>query len=222
MCAVSRWRRHRGLDRGDDRGTTLIEVIVAMSIFSVIITIFGVAVTQWTQSIVRGDAIADQTSAARTAFDFLDRQVPAASAVNYPVLSGSSWYLEFRTDATSPSTCTQWRLDTDTQLLQWRTWPTDTGVLGTPTAWRTAATGVVNSVDPSQKPFSMDKVDAQYAQQRLDMRLRLQQSTGPVTQSNATFTARNTSPTTQTDADVNNDGVSDNEVCTDISGTRRP
>lgn len=208
--------RHRL--RGD-RGTTLVETIVAMSIFTVIIAVFGTAVTQWTRQVVRNNAIADQTAAARLAFDTLDRQVPSASAINYPVLSGTSWYLEFRTDATTPSTCTQWRLETSTRQLQWRTWPTDTGV---PTPWRVAATSVVNTVDPAQQPFSMVKIDAQYAQQRLDLDLRLQKSTGPVTQSVATFTARNTSLSTQSDADVNSDGVSDNEVCKDISGVRRP
>lgn len=193
-----------------------------MSIFTVVIAIFGVAMTQWTRSVVRNNAIADQTSAARVAFDLLDRQVPAASAINYPVLNGSSWYLEFRTDATTPSTCTQWRLVTTTRQLQWRTWLTDTGVLGTPTTWRTAATDVVNSANPSQAPFTMDEIDAQYTQQRLNLRLRLRKSAGPITQSNSSFTARNTTLTTQTDADVNGDGVSDNEVCKDNSGIRRP
>jgi prepilin-type N-terminal cleavage/methylation domain-containing protein len=207
-----------------DEGFTLIEMIVAMSIFSVILAIFASAITDWTKDVVRTSRVSDQTSTGRIVFNLLDKQVPSALAVNRPVLVGADWYVEMETDATTPNTCTQWRMGTVSHLLQWRTWPTNTGTVAATPAWRTVDQYAVLSKDPTTgltiPPFVLDVPDGTYATQRLTVNVSEKRSTGPVTQTRATFAVRNSSSSTTTNLDANGDGVSDTQICQDIAGAR--
>lgn len=219
---MSRPRTRRRLQ--DDDGFTLVEMIVSMSIFSVILAIFALAVTDWTESVVRTSRISDQTTTGRKVFNLLDKQVPSASAVNRPVVVGTDHYFEMRNDATTPSTCTQWRLRTATNQLQWRSWPTDTGTVAPTPAWRTVDSYAVRTRNPTTgvplDPFVLDVPDGTYATQRLTVNVSAQRGNGPVTQTNATFTVRNSSSGTATNLDANGDGASDTPVCQDIAGVR--
>jgi prepilin-type N-terminal cleavage/methylation domain-containing protein len=209
---------------GDDEGFTLIEMIVAMSIFSVILAIFASAITDWTKDVVKTSRVSDQTSTGRVVFNLLDKQVPSAAAVNRPVLVGTDWYVEMETDATSPNTCIQWRMRTATHLLQWRTWATNTGTIAATPAWRTVDQYAVLSKDPTTgltiQPFALAVPDGTYQNQRLTVNVSEQRSAGPVTQVRATFTVLNSSSSTLTNLDANGDGVSDTQICQDIAGAR--
>jgi prepilin-type N-terminal cleavage/methylation domain-containing protein len=213
--------------RRDDEGFTLVELLVAMGIFSVLLAIFAAAVTSFSRTTLRTSQTSDQTSQARTAMDLFDRGLRSASEINRPVLVGSNWYVEYRSDAVLPNTCTQWVLRTapGTQVLARRTWVTDVAT-PTPSAWRTVATNVVNTNDPAADaarridPFSFEWATPAIPRQRLAVRLRVQQGSGPLTRYDSTFAARNTSTLTRTNPDANTDNHSDYEVCQDITGAR--
>ena len=189
-----------------------------MSIFGVLLAIFGTAVTDFSHATVRTFLTSDQTTAARDAFEDFDRTVPSATALNRPVLVGTNWYVEYETDSVTPNTCTQWVLRTATDTLAYRTWNTGSTLTTVP-VFHTVATDVVNTV--TQPPFAFGPSTTLVPLQRLTLNLSFQQGNGPVTVVNSTFAARNTSTSTKTNPDNNNDGVSDQQVClTDFSGAR--
>jgi prepilin-type N-terminal cleavage/methylation domain-containing protein len=212
---VSRLRRSRL--RSEDSGFTLVEMIIAMGIFSVILVIFASATTDWTRIIVRDSRVTDQTTASRVVFDALDKQVPSAALLNRPVAVGTSYYVEFRNNGVAPNLCTQWVYRQATGEVAYRTWPTDTGSAVTPSAWRVVATRMVNTSDPFSFVRSDDGV---HAHQQLVVALQSRRGTGPTTYTSAAFVLRNSTTSASTNLDTNNNGVSDTQVCQDISGAR--
>lgn len=208
--------------RGDE-GITLIEMIVAMSIFSVLLVVFASAVTDWSKDVVKTSRVGDQTSTARTVFNLFDKQVPAAAALNRPVLVGTDWYLEMENDATTPSTCVQWRLRTATHQLQWRSWLYNPPAIAATPAWRTVDSYAVQSKDRvtgvAIDPFVRDLPDQTYLTQRLTVDVSTKKANGPTTQNRAVFSARNTNTLTPTNVDVDTNGVS-TQICLDIVGAR--
>lgn len=139
----------------DDDGMTLIELLVAMGIFGVLLSIFMAAVVQMTHVTVRVDNTQAGQAELSRAFSRLDHTLRYADSVNYPVKSGSgNWYLEYRTTASydgGPATCTQYQLNTTAQTFAYRTW-TD-GDLGTVTPWSVTASRIVNST--TEPPFTL-------------------------------------------------------------------
>lgn len=200
----------------DDSGYTLIELLVAMGLFTFLIVIFMSGIVQMTRSTVRVQNVTGSADEARRAFTRMDRQLRYASAVNRPVRVGDDWYLEFQTTSTGTTTgaCTQWRLVDSGNRLQYRTWP-DTG---SPTAssWTTVASDVAN--DPTaQPPFSFAAADSTYTRQRVTLFLHVTDGQPGSAEVRATFVARNTSTATVTNADATPaDGVSDSQVCQQV------
>lgn len=198
--------------RGEDGGYTLLEMLVAMSLFAVLIAIYMAGVVQMTRSTNRVQNVTSSTDEGRRAFDRFDRQLRYASAVNRPVRVADNWYLEFQTRATGSGTglCTQWRLLASTDQLQLRTWP-DVGA-PTATAWTTVASHVVNNPS-SQQPFTFRPADATYNRQRIDLLLVVSNGQSGGAQVQAGFVARNTSTATVTNSATTNPLVSDTQVC---------
>lgn len=202
---------------GDDSGMSLVELIVAMGVFSVFLAIFGSGIVIMTQDTVRTNATIDATNQGRRAFSQLDKQVRSASTINNPVLVlGTRWTVEFRTDATgastsgieNPSLCTQWRVDTATDLLQWRSW--NVGASTAP-AWRTTATNVINT--PSQQPFTFSPTSASSTKQKLAVDWFIKKSTAPTTAIDSVLVARNSNAQTSTN-------TSGTRVCTEMDASR--
>ena len=213
---MSALRPTRWGSRAQDSGYTMVELVVAMGIFSVLLAVFAVTIENFTRATIVSVQTSDQSTQARTIFNLFDKQVRSSSAINRPVLVGGNWYVEFRTDAISPSTCTQWVLRTSTQTLAVRTWTTGVTAVSTPGSWRTLAT----DVSSTGQPFTFTAGTTEVPNQQLAIDLRYRKGTGPVTSSRSTFTAQNTNVSTVTNADVNADGVSDTQVCRDISNAR--
>jgi prepilin-type N-terminal cleavage/methylation domain-containing protein len=199
--------------RRDDSGFTLVELLVAMGIFAVLLTVFGAAVQSFSRATVRTLQTSDQTTESRVIFDLLDKQLRSASAINPPTLIGTSWYVEYENDSLVPSTCTQWVLRTDTDTLATRSWTTKVTPVSTPSAWRTMALDVVNT--PAQNPFGLVVSTAEIPRQKLTVSLRYQRSKGPLTVNSSVFTARNSDTAT-----VTNDSTQ--KVCEDIPAPVRP
>ncbi|GLY16837.1 prepilin-type N-terminal cleavage/methylation domain-containing protein [Kineosporia rhizophila] len=205
--------------RGED-GLTLIEMIVAMTIFGAVLGMFVTVVANFTAMTTKTVNLADQSADARVVYNLFDRSVRSASAVNRPQRTGNNWYVEWLSTVTDPELCTQWVLRTDTDTLALRTWvPVSSGTT-TPSNWRTVSTDVVNT--NAQAPFVFTAATMTSPLQSLGVNLYYQRGadTGP-TQSNTTFVLLNSGISALSNPDVNDDDVSDKEVCTDIAN-RRP
>ena len=186
--------------RADDGGFTLTEFIVAMGVLSVLLTVFMLTVRMMAGTATRVQSVADTSTQGRGALDLFSRQISYASAVNLPVrvvpsdspaaAEGAAWHLEIFSSAVlngGTSTCTQWRLLPVTGRLQLRTLNV---VTWTPSAWRTVAQPLVN--DPvTQPPFTVAGTDSTYQLVRVGVDLRIRNRTGPVLQSQAQYTIRN-------------------------------
>lgn len=198
-----------------DTGFTLTELLVAMSLFSILLAVFMAGIVQMTKDTVRVQNVSDAADEARRAFDRFNRQIRYASAVNRPVEVGSDWYLEFQTTATGTATaqCTQWRLVHSTQQLQLRTWDDVTGA--TASAWVTIASRVANDPD-AQQPFTFSPADLTNTRQRIGLFLTITNGQPGGAEVSGTFVARNTSTTTQTNAAADSGSGSADPVCQQV------
>lgn len=185
-CLVSRRREASG-----DDGFSLVELLVAMGIFSVvlIVSMTGIiSVTSNLRKVTNQRDAMDQTMRIMTR---LDKEVPYATAISPPGQVGSDWYFEYETTLAGTDTCDQWRLVAATDLVQHRTW-TNGGT--PPTTWETVGTNIVN--DPTtQKPFALQTSaqDSTLIREVLSVDLFAQrggQSTG-YAETKETFVARN-------------------------------
>ncbi|MBC3761964.1 PulJ/GspJ family protein [Quadrisphaera oryzae] len=180
-----------------DEGVTLVETLVAMSIFSVVLTIFMAAVLSMTTSTGRVNATTDAGDGVRAAFLRLDRQVRYADAINQPVQSSSgSWYVEFRTSQRAdgqPTLCTQWRFDPSAQVLQLRSWADGQAPAS---AFQTITTDVLPPETAGSSPFVVEKADADHANQKLTVAVSAGSGSGAYAgraSMQTSFVARNSS-----------------------------
>jgi len=148
--------RHRLVrDRGE-RGTTLVEVIVGMSIMTVCGAIFlGSAVTL-SRVTAKTQAVTTTASQTNLAYLSLDRTVRYASAIASPGKGASgNWYVEFRDTTSGSEVCTQLRIDNATKQLGMRTWSASNPPV-VPAVFRQISTGFTNgtAADTSaDRPF---------------------------------------------------------------------
>lgn len=196
---------------------TLIELIVAMGIFSVVISVFMAGLVVMTKDTARTIAVADSGDSVRKAFQRLDKQIRYASAINRPGVGGSgAHYVEFRTAAVAAGRqprCTQWRLVPDTGLLQVRTW--DDAPSASPSDWQTIIVNVRNDLSsPANEPFAFAPADGKHTRQQLVVTLDVGLAGRPGSDIQTTFVARNSSVTSVSNDDLDGDGQSDTAVCT--------
>ncbi|WP_062386898.1 PulJ/GspJ family protein [Demequina iriomotensis] len=209
-------------ERADrDSGMTIVELVVSMSIFTIVITIFMGALISMAHTTSEAQRRVDAANSLRASFSAMDRQVRYASSINRPVRGPSGdWYVEFElTDlpAGQAPLCYQWRLDDDAETVAYRTWRRD----GTSSAsnWVTIAWNVARV--GSGSPFTFASADDSRMRQSLTLELAATQTEpSAAVDLSTTFVARNSSTASTTNADANSDGVSDNQVC--IAGLGRP
>jgi prepilin-type N-terminal cleavage/methylation domain-containing protein len=169
----------------DDSGMTLIELVVTMTIFLVLMSVFTTGLVQMYASEGRTEAIMTAQSQMHNAFVRLDREIRYASAISTPDTVGVDSYVEYLTTNTGIAICTELRLNIAGAQLQWRTWTQGSSPL-TPTAWSPLASGV-----SSGQPFT-------FVASENFQRLRVQLAATPVggvnvaAASDITFTALNT------------------------------
>jgi prepilin-type N-terminal cleavage/methylation domain-containing protein len=190
--------------RRDDRGMTLVELLVSMMILGIAMAIFGTTLASVQNGIVAQDRFSQANDQARLALEQLDRQMRSGNVLYDPAAegtatsgAGSSYngymvriYTQTNAD-TQGYTCVQWRINSSKQL-QTRSWPPeDTADV---TAWRTVADGIVNKA-VGVPAFSLDS-DSLKGNRVLNVTLRV--SVDPnatatsATEIQAAFTGRNT------------------------------
>lgn len=180
-----RWRA------GGDSGTTLTEVLVALSLTSFVMTMFMTAMLAMYRSANTSDAMATVRSQLAVAFLRLDKEVRYASEISEPAQVGADWYVEYRQLTADAATCTQLRLRTTGGLLQQRQWTEGT----VPGAFVTLASNV-SSARPFEltpgAPLAETPGASQY--QQLKVSLRASSGAGPagtVKDISVAFTALN-------------------------------
>lgn len=200
-----------------DRGFTLTEVLIAMMVFSLIIALSAVAVTQLARAATDASVRSQSSTNVLLAFQTLDRQVRYSSAINYPgVGTGGASYVEFRTLAASSPTgqdlCTQWRYLPTTGILQMRQWR-DTPSPALP-AWTTKASLVATPASTTY-PFQLYPATASgNTTQSLHLVLEAGGARAEGrTEVDTILVARNSSLASASNPDANGDGQSDTPVC---------
>jgi type II secretory pathway pseudopilin PulG len=169
---------------------TVVEMVVAMFILSIILVTDLAVFRQLTTLTSRLQSTGDAMAASRAATDTLSRSMPFASQVNNPTKVGTTWYLETLTTAVAAGAspqCTQWRVDSTADLLQVRTW---TQGSSSATTWRTVARWVAN--DPtSAPPFAVRDADSTYTLPRISVSLTFKTPRGAAAVGRGSYTLRN-------------------------------
>jgi prepilin-type N-terminal cleavage/methylation domain-containing protein len=203
-----------------DAGMSLTELIIAMAIFTIVITVFTGGLMTMARSTARTFEVTDASNSLRTTFQHLDRQIRYASSINSPgVGSSGSWYVEFLTTSVPDGElpiCTQWRYDPTAETLAYRTWRDDSS--SAVSNWRVVAEDVRNDTASGQDPFVYHRANGVYTRQRLDVAVFVASDPNPGGDVDAdissTFVARNSSFESPSNPDVDADGTSDTFVCT--------
>ena len=152
-----------GLRRQD--GITLVELVVAMMILSIVSLIFTTTLTSVQRAVVREDVRTQLNDKARLAMQTIDREVRSGNLLYPPSgesdpYGGSSGYM-FRvyTQANTPTLgqfrCALWLIDNQ-QQLKYRWWPALQPEDAT--AWQVITDGVINRT-LGQPAFSVDSTN---------------------------------------------------------------
>jgi prepilin-type N-terminal cleavage/methylation domain-containing protein len=209
-------RRRAAERQNTDSGLTLIEVVVAMVILSIFMSLFLGAVISLTRGTTQVRAAAESTSGTLLVFQNIDRQVRYADAINYPGpgLSTGYRYIEFRTPAsstpTNETTCNQWRYLPNLKRIETRRWIDTPGSV--PTAWSTKLTNVIDTPVVTY-PFAMQPAASENKQKLLLTIDAGLPGTAAPTAIETVFVARNSSPSSVTNT-AGPDGQSVQMVCT--------
>lgn len=206
--------------RTDEAGYTLVEIIVAMGIFAVFLSMFVGAVVAVSRVSTEARVDAQTSSAAGIALQHIERSVRYADAVNQPGAVGRTAYVEWRTDAASaPSdvtTCTQLRYRADDGTVALRSWP----AASTPTTarWSVIMRDVIGTATGSY-PFTTVAAAAGVSNyQGLTVHLRAGLDDRAGSEATTTIYAKNSSVESPSNA-VNASGQSTTPICA-VSGYR--
>jgi prepilin-type N-terminal cleavage/methylation domain-containing protein len=181
---------------GDDRGATLLELVVAMAIMVVFLAIFTTTMLMMSRSESKARSVADTANQVNQAFLWFDKSVRYAAAISTPGTGSTTgdWYVEWRNTGTGTEVCTQARLDKASGQLQRRSWqPTATGYSGL-TAWVPVASGLASTSDQPFTSPSTAKGSQVYQQLQVVLTATGGTADAPSTaNSSFTFTAVNSS-----------------------------
>lgn len=188
------------LRSNEESGFSLVELIVAMGIFIVFISIFMASVTTLARGTSKAQVTAEASTGVMVVFQTLDRQIRYADTVNVagPSTGGSgARYIEFRTlkpvtGAADVLTCTQWRYLPTEARIEMREW-LEASPATTTTSWSTKLTNVVDEGGAGY-PFTM--IPANFTTTKQQLKLRLTAGTEGIDATatvDTTFVARNSS-----------------------------
>ncbi len=170
----------------DDRGFTMTEIVVTMTVMSVVMAIFTGGIVQMFNTSDKSESLAASQAQNNIAFLRLDKQIRYASGISTPGAVNSAPYVEYLLSSTGTATCYELRLK-DAKLQQ-RVWVQGTSASGSP--WTVLASGVT-----STQPFTYLAANATFNFQRLRLRLTATyggNKTLSAANTDITFTAVNT------------------------------
>jgi Tfp pilus assembly protein PilE len=179
----------------DDRGATLLELMITVGIMSVVMVVVTGAIMQIYRSVNKNEALSTAKAELNHVFTRLDKEIRYASGISKPSPPGDDRYVEYQTTNTGTTTCVQLRLRS-TGELQRRSWPS----AGTPGPWSQLASGISGVVPFTTYPAG------DFAFQRLRVNVNATIGSGAsrtTRQTDITFTALNTSVRTESDTVCN-------------------
>ncbi len=178
---------------GRESGFTLAELLVAMAIFTIVMTIVSAALVSAYGSESRVKFLAQGSQQVTNAFQQLDGEVRYAADIEAPYASGGNYFVEFQSDWTistkGKSQCTALEYDNTNGNLQQHTWLLGSSV---PSQWQILASGLAKSV--TTNPFTLTAT--KQAPWQLAVAITAQQGATekvPPAQSSFSLTAVNTS-----------------------------
>lgn len=178
--ALSGVHRRVGIDQ--ERGTTLVEVVVAMVIMTICGSIFTGAVVTLNRTSNQAQAITNAATQNNQAYQTLDRTVRYVAAISTPGVGAGTgnWYVELRDTTSGAEVCTQLRVDKTSQQLQARSWTVSN--LATLSAWVPIASEITNGAAPagSTQPFLLPAQGGTAVRQQL--KVTLVSKAGPASQ----------------------------------------
>jgi type II secretory pathway pseudopilin PulG len=184
---------------GAQVGFSLIELVVAMGIFTLFIAVFMTSMVNLARGTTRAQVTAEASTGVLTVFQEFDRRVRYADTVN-AAGAGSSGarYIEFRslrpvTGSADVPMCTQWRFVPSTGRVETREWR-EASPSTTTTAWTSKLSEVIDQ-GGAEYPFRMIPASVSgSSRQQLGLRLRAgNQALGAEATIDTTFVARNSS-----------------------------
>lgn len=180
-----------------DAGLTLVDLLVAITIIAVFVTMFTATLGALRGSVASTHAISRTVDASTTAMGALGNQARRAMSISQPGAAGGYWFVEWSSVTPGVADCVQTRMGFG--VLQQRTWnlagdgqPVDMS------GWNTVAHGV--DATGGADPFTLHPADGPFKQQRLTVRFTAAQDTadGPVQADvEETFTAIHTRADTE-------------------------
>jgi len=176
--------------RLDDRGTSMVELAVSMTIVGVLVAAYLSMTVVMSRTTSRAMQVAQASTQLRAAVDGLGRQIPSATAVNTPTQVGNDLYLELYTDdvvSGAAPLCTQWVFRSATDVLQVRSWTT---TLVAPTAWRTVVANVGNDL-VTRPPFTVTPADSVHTRPVVTVDLVVAPPGQPTSNARSAYTLRN-------------------------------
>jgi prepilin-type N-terminal cleavage/methylation domain-containing protein len=203
----------------NDDGFSLVELMIAMSIFAVFITVLLASIVGITRASTQAQVVAHNSSTVLAVFQDFDHQVRYADSINFPGTGASgARYVEYRVPATSSSTsstlCGQWKYTPSTGKLQFRQWQDG----ATPsTTFSTKLTGVKGAVTASY-PFKLTPASDTVPNQLLNVSINAGTSaTSPDATISTQFLARNSDTYSPSNNQTVTAGVSDTPVCSALA-----
>ena len=138
---------------GREDGITLVELLVAMSIMSIVMVMFSTVLVSMQRTVVNTDRLSRANDQARLAIEQLDKELRSGNVISDPAAAISGYtggapanqrlliYTQANATIRGGSVCELWQITTTNQL-QARTWlPGSDSWL---TSWRTVAEYIVN------------------------------------------------------------------------------
>lgn len=173
-------RVHARVRATGDRGTTMIELFVAMIIMSIAGSIFVGGVVTLSRATNQAQAVTSSATNNNQAYQALDKMVRYAAAISTPDVSSGTkdWYVELQDTTSGTEVCIQLRVDIASQQLQRRTWSATN--IATLTAWVPIASGITNgaaAAGPGSQPFFLEDVTA--TSQHQELTITMVSSSGP-------------------------------------------
>lgn len=177
-----------------DAGFTLVELIVALGLFTVFLSLLVSGIVGFTRATTDARLDAQTSSAVGAAMKRIDKTVRYANALNYPGVVSDRVYVEWRTDAVSAptgvTTCTQLRYTASAGTIALRTWAAaDAPSTGT---WSVILSGVRGAATASY-PFTTVSAGAASNYQGLTVLVTTGPSDSAGTTASSTVYAKNSS-----------------------------
>ncbi|GAA0812968.1 PulJ/GspJ family protein [Spirilliplanes yamanashiensis] len=175
---------------GGDEGTTMIELVVALTVFGAVSALVTAGVLQAHAAANRTEAVAAADTQVETAFRRIDKEIRYARWIRPPAQTPSSAWVEFLNSdpATGQPRCHRVVVDRAAGVLRTVAWQPG----ATPPAAQSLAGQLVDGSDPFFTLEATGATDFARLRLRLTSRVGRNASAGTVT-SDVTFTALNTS-----------------------------